>query len=204
MSYRKEQKAYHALLAMEGHHVHQHSRGGVSDKISTWVRHNVTHRHKLPPTDDGGARVEDAFDALGDGIKHYDDIKVLADRIKRHRSADDMKLLQKLVGTDAQLRSRAIQNHAIDNLITVILRSKAVEPRQVAKETIAALLPGKVSDIAQYVIAPYKWDVWRLCTAYKCYAGKHYGGSAHKKNDGQLWETDGVGNYRIQATQSNW
>ena len=151
MSYRKEQKAYHALLAMEGHHVHQHSRGGVSDKISTWVRHNVTHRHKLPPTDDGGARVEDAFDALGDGIKHYDDIKVLADRIKRHRSADDMKLLQKLVGTDAQLRSRAIQNHAIDNLITVILRSKAVEPRQVAKETIAALLPGKVSDIAQYV-----------------------------------------------------
>ena len=41
------------------------------------------------------------------------------------------------------------------------------------------------SDIAQYVIAPYKWDVWRLCTASKCYAGRHYGGSAHKKNDGE-------------------
>jgi hypothetical protein len=34
------------------------------------------------------------------------------------------------------------------------------------------------SYIASQVIKPHKWDVWRLCTEYKCYRGLHYGASA--------------------------
>jgi hypothetical protein len=60
------------------------------------------------------------------------------------------------------------------------------------------------TDIAQYVIAPHYWDVWRLCTESKCYGGLHYFGSPIVKNTGTLWETDGAGNYRIQPTQRDW
>ncbi|MDE0862083.1 MAG: hypothetical protein OSA93_18150, partial [Akkermansiaceae bacterium] len=44
-------------------------------------------------------------------------------------------------------------------------------------------------DIVQNVIAPYYWDIWRLCTENKCWATKHYGASAGIVKDNlRNWE----------------
>ena len=54
------------------------------------------------------------------------------------------------------------------------------------------------SAIAQKVIAPHKWDVWRLCTVSRCYAGSHYGsGAGSVKDDYKHWEQSG-NSYRIK------
>jgi hypothetical protein len=147
--HRREQQAYRALMEMEGMHVGKRSQT-TQPGAWTWIEHNILRRDRASETV-GGSRAEDAFDALGHGLKHYDDVKVVSDRIKRYRSIDDMELLQQLVGKDPQMRIMALQNHAVDHLITVLIRSRAIEPRKAAKETIAALLPGRVDDLAQYV-----------------------------------------------------
>ena len=57
-------------------------------------------------------------------------------------------------------------------------------------------------DIVDNVIAPYYWDVWRLCTESKAWATKHYGTSAGiVKNSTTMWETNGD-EYRIISGSS--
>merc|ERR1711967_116623 len=57
--------------------------------------------------------------------------------------------------------------------------------------------------IAHNVIAKHKWNVWRMCTQSKCYAGLHYGGSAGSvKNHDKMWDNHGD-HYRITPTH-NW
>ena len=55
-------------------------------------------------------------------------------------------------------------------------------------------------DIVQNVIAPYYWDIWRLCTENKCWATKHYGASAGVVKDNlRNWEQVENGDYRVKA-----
>merc|ERR1712238_191996 len=57
-----------------------------------------------------------------------------------------------------------------------------------------------------YVIATHTWNVWRLCTENKCYAGKHYKtydnfcgtGTMCVKDNGRFWETNSAGQIRIK------
>ena len=47
-------------------------------------------------------------------------------------------------------------------------------------------------DIVDNVIAPYYWDVWRLCTESKAWAAKHYGTNAGMLKDSKKkWESNG-------------
>ncbi|MGB2455819.1 MAG: hypothetical protein ACPIG7_14595, partial [Akkermansiaceae bacterium] len=55
-------------------------------------------------------------------------------------------------------------------------------------------------DIVQNVIAPYYWDIWRLCTENKCWATKHYGANAGVVKDNlRNWEQVENGDYRVKA-----
>ncbi|MDA7630950.1 hypothetical protein N8662_02105 [Akkermansiaceae bacterium] len=55
-------------------------------------------------------------------------------------------------------------------------------------------------DIVQNVIAPYYWDIWRLCTENKCWATKNYGASAGVVKDNlRNWEQIENGDYRVKA-----
>ena len=54
-------------------------------------------------------------------------------------------------------------------------------------------------DIVQNVIAPYYWDIWRLCTENKCWATKNYGASAGVVKDNlRNWEQVENGDYRVK------
>ena len=59
-------------------------------------------------------------------------------------------------------------------------------------------------DIVDNVIAPYYWDVWRLCTESKAWATKHYVLNAGMMKDSTtMWETNGY-EYRIKPGSSSW
>ena len=60
-------------------------------------------------------------------------------------------------------------------------------------------------DIVDNVIAPYKWDVWRLCTESKAWGTLHYEAynntAGGLKNSTKMWEKNG-GDYRIISGSS--
>ena len=67
------------------------------------------------------------------------------------------------------------------------------------------IAPSDDAGIAMHVIAPYRWDVYRLCTLDKCYATLYYGSSAGTVKDSTgKWETNGAGEYRIGSLHNDW
>ena len=67
------------------------------------------------------------------------------------------------------------------------------------------IAPDDISGIARYVIAPYNWDIYRVCTRDTCYGTRYYGEDAGSvKDSARKWETNGAGAYRIKSGEANW
>lgn len=60
-------------------------------------------------------------------------------------------------------------------------------------------------DVARAVVGPFSRDIYRLCTISKCYASycgqnRKEGGACMVSDTAAMWETDGIGEYRIKHT----
>jgi len=60
-------------------------------------------------------------------------------------------------------------------------------------------------DMARAVVGPVSWDIYCLCTIWKCYASycgrnKKEGSTGMVSDTAAMWETYGSGEYRIRHT----